>query len=173
MTERMTERMTGMIRVFIFCMALAGVLLVCSCTASTDDVASVSPATEEIDTNQLTRATQSARQNLLSGGTIDLGQGVYADFSVVEDGYFDIGQDEAFVYVTIVAATDDVAEACRIGEDALKVLNVMMYPADDVTSGFGTLYETYHASVHVDNPDGTLDVDGLREAGTDTKVLWQ
>lgn len=169
----MTERMTGMLRACIFCTALAVLLLACSCTASTDDAASASPAAEEIDADQLAQAMQSARQNLLSGGTIDLGQGLYADFSFVEDGYFDVGQDEAFVYITIVAATDDVAEACRIGEDSLKMLDVMMYPADDVTSGFGTLYETYHASVHVDNPDGTLDVDGMREAGTDTKVLWQ
>lgn len=148
---------------------------ICSCTTATVDDASenVESTVEVVDATQLSQAAQSAQDSLLSGGTLALGPGVYADFSTVEDGSIDVDSGDEFIYVGIVVDTDDVTEGCTVGEDALKLLDMAAYPDDDVSEGLGRLYETYNVSAHVDNPQGTLDLDGMREAGADTAMMWQ
>lgn len=165
---------TFKVAALVFSTLLCGTLI-CSCTAATanDTSENVDSTAEVVDATQLSQASQSAQDSLLSGGALALEPGVYADFSAVDDGSIDVDSGDEFVYMDIVMNTDDVSEGCGVGEDALKLLDTTVYPDDDVSEGLGRLYETYNISVHVDNPQGTLDLDGMREAGADATIVWQ
>lgn len=149
--------------------------LACSCTASTtgDASESVGSAAESLDADQLSRAAQAAQETMLAGGEVALNAGTYADFSLVEDGSIGVDADGSFIYVTILVATDKVDEGVKAGEAALRLLNAEAYPDDDAGGEWGTLYDTYNVSVHVDNQEGTLDLDAMRAAGADTALQWQ
>ncbi len=101
------------------------------------------------------------------------------------------------VYLTLETLSQDVPEACASAEAACRQLsaaavNAMLdrlsdegdadarqryealaSDADDRADGLGVLYETYALSLRVDNEQGTLDVDGVREAGPEGSVNWQ
>lgn len=154
---------------------LLSMTLACSCTASTTGNASESagPAAESVDADQLSRAAQAAQETMLAGGEIALGAGTYADFSLVEDGSISVDEESSFVYVTVLVATDKVDEGIKVGEDTLRLLNAEAYPEDDAGDEWGTLYDAYNVSVHVDNQKGMLDLDAMRAAGADTTLQWQ
>lgn len=145
-----------------------------SCSPSNQQPASDSEvAVAEVDSGSLASAIDAAQRILVTPGFASLGDNVEAaDFSLVQSGSYSVDSDNKVVYVDLIAETDEVATGCRIGEDALKVLDLQVHPDDDFSQGFGTLFGTYHASVHVDNPDGTLDLDGMLEAGA-SSMLWQ
>ncbi|RDB63160.1 hypothetical protein C1878_04640 [Gordonibacter sp. 28C] len=101
------------------------------------------------------------------------------------------------VYLDVVAITGDVKVAEEEVEDVIRAVSVetaryALSEADDrgdeqavatiesfvdsddaYASGLGRLFETYGLNIHVDNPDGTLALDGMREAGEAGSVNWQ
>lgn len=150
--------------------ALAGVLCLSSCTASPQ---ADSAPSQSVDVDSLLAAASEAQQEVVTDGSLALGSGVLADFSSVESGFYDIDVSAKQISISLVANLDDVLAGCELGENAMKLLDVKAYPSDDVSEGFGSLYEEYSVIIHVDNPAGTLDLDGMREAGTDGSVNWQ
>lgn len=117
-------------------------------------------------------ATDMVNQRLFESISAADELGLVAEASIVVD------DSNRQVAIDAVILTDSVEIACAKAEAVARIFAeyAVVTNADGIEvvdeEGLGALWEVYDLIIKVDNPDGTLDLDGYKAASND-EVNWQ
>lgn len=174
------------IDVFLCAAALVSLCIPMSaCTGDSEGAADQATEAQEsyftdVDVQQAAQSVTSTyvSDDVLSlTATVDTGtKTVYLDMIVASEGVEGaadaaenaartVSSETTFAALTEAENRDDV--------DAAAQIESWMDVQDTYASGLGRLYEVYGLAIHVDNSSNTLDLDGIRQAGTEGSVNWQ